>query len=391
MQEAVTRRTGSAGDDAVWLSRVAERLAEGIVLVRAGIIAGMSERASRLCGLESASAAVGRPFSALFADGIEPGAAGEEPIERVLAGPDPNDERRVIVHWLDAPATDEALYALEDVTARRRVEAESFANARALHRAQRQIAALEDRHSREASEREQLLTVVSHELRTPVTVIAGYNRLLLGEKVGPLNPEQQRFLRESNKSCQRLSYFIGNLLEAAREVSGEGALEVCEIPIGSTIEGVVTNLKPLLEEHQLGIRLALDPSQPRARFDPLRIEQVVTNLIGNAIKFASVGSTIDISSCTVTHDQRPFVEVSVADRGPGIAAEDRERIFEPYVRVGEGSGAGGLGLGLSICRRIVVAHGGSIRQEPRKGGGSCFVFRLPAADGVTSRDVGDQE
>ena len=177
--------------------------------------------------------------------------------------------------------------------------------------------------------------------------------------------------------------FIGNLLEAARDISAEGVLEVCETSLAPTIEGVATFLKPLLEEHQLTIRLALDPEDPRARFDPLRIEQVLTNLLGNAIKYAREGGTIEISTRSVTYGpaQRAGVQVCVADNGPGVSPEDRERIFEPYVRAGEASRAGGLGLGLAICKRIIEAHGGEIRVTDRAAGeGALFLFALPAAD-----------
>lgn len=359
---------------------VAERLAEGVVWVRAGRVLMLTARARRICGLGAEAVVEDRPFAALFADtaqdALDDEIARREAIERVVAGARGDDERRVVVRWI-AGEGDVDVWALEDVSQRRRVESESFESARALHSARREIAGLRERHRSEAAERERLLTFVSHELRTPVTVIAGYNRLLLTGKVGELNDEQQRFLRESTKSCQRLSTFIGNLLEAARDIAADGALEVCEISLARTIAGVVTNLKPLLEEHRLEIRLDLDPHDPHARFDPLRIEQVLTNLIGNAIKYASTGSTIEISTRCAQQGSRDVVEVCVADRGPGVAAGDRERIFEPYVRVGEASAAGGLGLGLAICRRIVDAHGGTIRVEPREGGGSRFVFTLP--------------
>lgn len=369
---------------------VAERMAEGVVWVESGRVLQITARARRICGLDADAPIAGRPFATLFAGGasvpLDDEIARSEPIERIVAGSRADDERRVIVRWIAGHERVDA-FALEDVSARRRVEAESFENARALHAARRELATLRERHRSEASERERLLTFVSHELRTPVTVIAGYNRLLLTGKVGALNDEQQRFLSESTKSCQRLSTFIGNLLEAARDVTTEGALEVCEISLARTIAGVATNLKPLLEEHRLEIRLDLEPADPHARFDPLRVEQVITNLIGNAIKYARTGTAIEISTRSLRQSGRNFVEVAVEDRGPGVAAEDRERIFEAYVRGGEANAAGGLGLGLAICRRIVEAHGGSIRVEERDGGGSRFTFTLPAAGETNAEPV----
>ncbi len=271
---------------------------------------------------------------------------------------------------------------LPDVTHVRDLEAELHRLGRSLHAANRELEALRQRVRREATEREELLTVVSHELQTPITVITGYNRLLLSEEVGALNEEQRGFLRESTKSCQRLSAFIENLLEASREVREEEVLEVCHASLRPTIEAVVASLRPLLEESELHTGLAVDEKASRARFDPRRIEQVLTNLIGNAIKYSSSGGTIEISTRDASESDSGLVEVAVSDDGPGVASEDRERIFEPYVRVGEESRAGGLGLGLAICKRLVEAHGGKIWVTERDGGGSRFAFTLPSAPAV---------
>ena len=128
--------------------------------------------------------------------------------------------------------------------------------------------------------------------------------------------------------------------------------------------------------------MALDPEAGYARCDPLRIEQVLANLVGNAVKFTRTGGVIEIATrARVVPEHawvRRWVEVSVSDDGPGIAPEHRERVFEPYVQIGPGRRAGGIGLGLAICRRIVEAHGGEIRLGERDGGGCRFSFTLPA-------------
>ena len=108
---------------------------------------------------------------------------------------------------------------------------------------------------------------------------------------------------------------------------------------------------------------------------------MLTNLVGNALRYAPAGSSIEIRARGVRGAERDYVEVSVADAGPGVPPRERARIFEPYVQV-EAPRAGGLGLGLAICKRIVEAHGGAIHAEERRGGGSRFVFRLPAASPV---------
>jgi len=375
--------------EAAALRAAAERLGEGLLEVRKGLVVWASGPAARILGVDAPEELVGRALDSLFETPFDPAAAAPGPLERVvrsgLSGREAqvlDEELRVEIRTVTGNPECGMLLALLDVSEQRRLQSELARVARDLHGANRELAASAERGRREAQEREELLTVMSHEFRTPVTVIAGYARLLLSEKVGPLNEEQRRFLNESAKSCQRLSGFIGNLLEAAREVGGERPLEVCEMGLASTIEGVATFLKPLLDEHRLVLGFALDARDPRARFDPLRVEQVLTNLIGNAIKYAPAGSAVEIATRSVREGERDLVEVSISDEGPGVAPADRERIFEAYVRAGEASRAGGLGLGLAICRRIVEAHGGRIAVTPRPNGGSRFAFTLPAAEAV---------
>jgi signal transduction histidine kinase len=231
-----------------------------------------------------------------------------------------------------------------------------------------------------------LVANVSHELRTPITVIAGFNRMLLAGSAGPINEKQTHFLEESQKSCQRLNNFVANLLEAARQGACVGPLEVAEAPIEPTIEAVLELLEPLLREGRVEAIVAIDARTPRARFDPPRVEQVLTNLIGNALRYAPHESSIRISAGPARAAGRDFVEVAVVDAGPGVPPRDRARIFEPYVQV-EAQRTGGLGLGLAICKRIVEAHGGTIHVEASSSGGSRFVFRLPAETPLSAQDV----
>jgi signal transduction histidine kinase len=363
--------------------RLAEGLPVGLAFCSEGRVRWANGAFLLLVGCGEPSALCGTSWAALFEDagaGLpDPTATGVECRLRRRDG----DTRRVVVRQIGAgrDASEEA-WSIVDVTHERQLEVEVHKAGRALHRANRRAEALAEQLRSESEEREELLTVVSHELRTPVTVIAGYNKLLLAGTVGPLNEEQRRFLNESTKSCQRLSGFIGNLLEASRERSGDPALEVSAGPLAPTIEGVVQGIAPLLEERGLKIELQVGAQANRARFDPVRIEQVLTNLVANAIKHARPGGCIEIESHRLGPPEAGFVEVAVSDDGPGVAVEDRERIFQPYVQAGEDGPAGGLGLGLAICRRIVEAHGGSIEVTESRSGGARFAFTLPAADGA---------
>jgi two-component system sensor histidine kinase KdpD len=115
-------------------------------------------------------------------------------------------------------------------------------------------------------------------------------------------------------------------------------------------------------------------------FDAILVEQVLINLLENATKYSPAGSPIELSA----RAREGEVEVEVADRGPGIAQEDAERVFDKFYRVREGEG-GGVGLGLTICRGIVSAHGGRIWVEPRSGGGAAFHFTLPLQEPAPAR------
>jgi signal transduction histidine kinase len=274
---------------------------------------------------------------------------------------------------------------IEDVTHLRTLERELLRLGQDLHGSNREFADLRDRLRRERNEREELLTVVSHELRTPVTIISGYNRLLLAEKIGPLNDEQRGFLTEGSKACRRLDLFIGNLLEASRQDADGEVLEIIHAPLAPVLDEVVALLRPLFDDAKLEVRVDIAEDADRARFDRTRLEQILINLLGNAIKFSPPDGVIEISTRATSHvskggPERPCVEFSVSDEGPGVTPAYRQRIFEPYVQIGEESGAGGLGLGLAICKRLVEAHGGEIAARGRAECGSRFVFTIPVSD-----------
>lgn len=370
MQDARAREPDARG--------LLDATGEGLAGVRDGALVWANAALAELAGAEGPEALAGLPLAELVPEATPAAGPRRARLLRRDGG-----GRAVEVAWTETTAG--PVLRVRDVTELVTLETEVLRSGRALHDANRELAALRERLRSESAEREELLTVVSHELRTPCTVIQGYNRLLLSGRFGALSEKQRHFLEESQKSCQRLNAFIGNLLEAARRGLAVGPLEVAEAPLAPLVEGVVRHLEPLLEEHRLGLELALAADPPRVRCDPPRVEQVLVNLIGNALKFAPAGSVVRIESRALDEGGRRFVEVAVLDAGAGVPARDRERIFEPYVQLAESRKAGGLGLGLAICRRIVEAHGGRIGVEPRPGGGSRFAFTLPAAEPAGAR------
>jgi signal transduction histidine kinase len=279
-------------------------------------------------------------------------------------------------------------------------------SAQQLVEARDRIALLERRLAAQGRARTELVHLVSHELRTPITVISGFARLLQSESGGPLGPEQHRYIDECLAACRRLDRFVDDLLEACPDSPCALSVEPREGDLDQTIRGLLESLAPLLDERGQRVE-TIWGGACRVLFDGGRIEQVVTNLVTNAVRHGREGGRIRVSTELVpsprkigsaTHvarepDHRLRARVSVEDDGPGIAEADRERLFQPYVRgtagrgtsvrrsdVGSGASAergGGLGIGLAICRRIIAAHEGEIRVEDSALGGARFSFVLP--------------
>jgi signal transduction histidine kinase len=367
-----------------WIEPIASAIPDGFILVRDDRIVWANARFVEMCGRGSLPPLLGTPRLDLFADTGRGLPCDQAPRALECGLHRPDGERRTVICrpvWAES-AESPGAWVVEDLTHVRVLETELLRASQELQGALRELESGRERLRAERSEREELLSVVSHELRTPVTVIRGYNRLLLSGEVGDLNPEQERFLAESSKSCQRLDNFIGNLLEASRESKGDEVLEIGVGALGPLIDGVVRSLAPLLEENRIAVRVDVSPEAERARFDPMRLEQILTNLVGNAIRHGGPGGRIEIATRKrpPVSGEPPRVEISVSDEGPGVAPEDRERIFRPYVQAGAKGRAGGLGLGLAICRRLVDAHGGSIEVVDRPGPGSCFRFSLIASE-----------
>jgi len=370
------------------LCAIANAMSRGVLLAVADRVCWASDPLAEMAGFESAADLAGVPLGDLFSDAGDglPGSTTRAAVECELKRTD-GSIRTVNCRLAEGVSLADrtAAWVVEDLTHLRTLERELLRLGQDLHGANRELADLRDRLRRENNEREELLTIVSHELRTPVTIITGYNRLLLAEKVGPLNEEQRGFLAESSKACRRLDLFIGNLLEASRHDSDGEVLEITHARVASVVDEVVGLLRPLFDDAKLAVRVDIAEDADRARFDRTRLEQILINLLGNAIKFSPPGGTVEISTRATprVHDggpERPCVEFRISDQGPGVAPAHRQRIFEPYVQIGEESGAGGLGLGLAICRRLVEAHGGAISVEGRPEGGSRFVFTIPASD-----------
>lgn len=226
---------------------------------------------------------------------------------------------------------------------------------------------------RNAAELSDLIDVAAHELRHPATVFKGYANILL-EHWGKLDEETViDALRAIDRATDRLTHIVIELLDTSKIERDEFSLALDEVFPSAPVVRAVDEIRVRGYENELNVELPED--EKKARFDPDKINSVLGFLLENAVLFSPEGSEIDI----LCEDRAGEIVYQVADRGPGISPEDREKVFERFFQVEEAAhhSTPGIGLGLYIARTIVEAHGGWITVEPREGGGSVFSFGIP--------------
>jgi signal transduction histidine kinase len=228
----------------------------------------------------------------------------------------------------------------------------------------------------------ELLSTVSHELRTPLASIKGYAGTLLRTDVEWDHETRREFLQIIDEESDRLGELIEDLLQMSQIESGVMRVDLRRCRLPRVIHRVVKKARATAVRHQFVVNVV--PDFPEVRADLRRVEQVLRNLVENAVKYSPEGGTVTVRG-DVEGDQ---ALVSVSDDGIGIAPEDLGRVFDRFFRA-DGTAvrkAGGTGLGLSICRGIVEIHGGRIWVESQPGVGSTFRFSLPLADPAGSPD-----
>ena len=218
--------------------------------------------------------------------------------------------------------------------------------------------------------RNAILSSVSHDLRTPLATITGAASGLL-EGNDQLSPAARHELTQSiYNEAHRLDRLVRNLLDMTRLESGAVQLQREWHPFEEIVGAALTRLEGRLNGHH--VRTNFQADLPLVPLDGVLMEQVLINLLENALKYAPPSTTIELSA---TGSDRELV-FEIADRGPGIPPGDEQRIFDKFYRAGPAR-EGGVGLGLTICRGIIEAHGGRIWAEKRPGGGAVFQFTLP--------------
>ncbi len=225
--------------------------------------------------------------------------------------------------------------------------------------------------------RQETTELIIHDLRNPLSSIAVSLKLIslmLPEEVLKAN---QGILSIGQASCERMQRLVDSLLEVSRLETGEVRFRLEAVRLAEIIDETIRRTA-ILSRPGTTLRSVIEPGLPPVLADRDKIDRVIMNLLDNALKYAPEGGQIRVSAA---QEREGFVKVSVADDGPGIPPEERERIFERFTQVANGqSRRRGFGLGLNYCRLAVEGHGGRIWVEPGDGGrGSCFTFTLPVA------------
>jgi signal transduction histidine kinase len=238
----------------------------------------------------------------------------------------------------------------------------------ALERARRQEVELKDR----------FLSHVSHELRSPLTAIYQFVTILLDGLAGDITEQQREYLDIVSRNVLHLQRIVSDLLDCTRSATGKIIIEPQELALPPIVQTVLDTLRPTAAGRDIDLVATLPADLPHVYADPLRVRQVLTNLIENGIKFTPGPGTVSIGTRAL-QDDPDAVCMTVTDTGCGIQPDDLTRIFNRLVQTTDTVDLDrqGLGLGLYICRELITQQGGQIWVESEAGHGSTFCFTLP--------------
>lgn len=238
--------------------------------------------------------------------------------------------------------------------------------------------------------RDEFVASLSQELRTPMTSITGYTDLLLGESVGFIGEMQRKFLQRIKANIERMGSMLNDLIGVTAIDAGQLEIRPVAIDLAEVIEDTIIGARAQLEENEITLNMNLPDNMPPVEADPDSVRQIMSNLLGNAIKSTPAGGTISISACRYQNEEgeatgedgASFLQISIRDSGGGIAEKDLNRVFERFYRAERPliEGLGETGVGLAIVKSLVEAHSGRVWVESEMGEGSTFHFLLPIVD-----------
>jgi signal transduction histidine kinase len=325
-------------------------------------------------------------FDAALLDLSLPDAAGAEALARAVAAAPATAVIALSANADERLALDAIRRGAQDCLAKGQLDAARLARAlgHAVERKRAEEASaqlLRERAARADAEaqaaaraRDEILAVISHDLRNPLNVVSMTAGLL--DRDEPLEPERRRrHVARIQRAVERMNALVRDLIDVAKIEAGRFVISRERHEVAPIVADAAELLKPLAAEKALSLELALAPDLSTALLDRERVRQVLSNLVGNAIKFTPAGGRLWVRAERAGDELR----FAVRDTGPGIAAEHLARVFDRFSQAGR-KAREGAGLGLAIARGIVEAHGGRIWAEsPGPGRGSTFVLTLPPA------------
>ncbi len=229
--------------------------------------------------------------------------------------------------------------------------------------------------------KDEFISIASHELRTPMTSIKGHLWMLSQGKGGELNEKQQHYVQKARAGAERMINLINDMLSVSRIEQGKMEFDIQKLDIVKVAIDIIEEFEPQAKDKGIDLKLPGFKLVPYVLADEQKLRAVLTNLVGNALKFTEKGSVI-INIKRSTED-KPSLRVEVIDTGPGISVEDQERLFKKFGRLETSfvtaAESGGTGLGLYISKKLVEAMNGKIGVESELGKGSTFWFTLPVS------------
>jgi signal transduction histidine kinase len=254
---------------------------------------------------------------------------------------------------------------------------------RSLGEKNRHLAEMNAELMARTSELERVYHSVSHELKTPLTAVREFVALVLDGVGGPAPSMGQRtFLEHALDGCDQMNHHLNDLIDSSRLDTGKLRLKVQPTQASRVIEFALASIRAAARAKNLTLESFVSDELPLVLADPLRLSQILGNLLGNAVKFTEAGGLI-VLSAGVAADRADEVEFKISDNGCGVAPEHISQIFDRLFQVssaGDELMGSGLGLGLSIARHLVNLQGGELTVESTLGAGSVFRFRLPLVD-----------
>jgi len=222
---------------------------------------------------------------------------------------------------------------------------------------------------------------MSHELRTPLNSILGYQSLLLDGVVGEVPLPARSFLERAQRSTRTLLHLVNDVLDLSKLQAGKLELVVVPARLRGIVEEALATIEPLAAARRIAVEVEPWPPLPPVHTDADRVRQILINLLSNAVKFTDEGrvtlSAVHGDGAAGEGAPHGWVELRVSDTGPGIAAENQERIFHEFEQIVGATSRGGTGLGLPISRKLARLLGGDLTVESELGHGSTFTLRLP--------------